>query len=154
MSDFVRTTLDHLAAVLFPTLGKVLGTVLAYLFVGPAELYHLTFIAIALDTLTGLYKAHRLGKLKSHTMRIKLMSKLASYAAAVSGAGLLHHALQTMGLDHATTMFAVKFTLVSIVVTEVLSMWENIAEATGEQVVAKKAFRKFLDQFIDDEERR
>ncbi len=45
-----------------------------------------------------------------------------------------------------------KFVIVSIVVTEVLSMWENVRAITGYDPVAKKAFRKFLDQFSDDDE--
>lgn len=152
MHDFARAALEHLLNVFIPTLGKVLFTVLAYLFVGPAELYHLVAIAVILDTLTGLYKARVQGKLQSHSLRVMLMSKLTSYTVAVSGAGLLHNSALHLGIDGDLTLFAVKFTLVSIVVIEVLSMWENISAVTGMQSPAKKAFAKFLEQFVEEEE--
>ena len=154
MSDFVRLTLERFIEVLVPTFGKVIVTVLAYLFVGPAELYHLAMLAIVLDTLTGLYRAYSQRQLNSHTLRLKLTAKVASYAAALGGAGLLYHSLRHIDIADNTLLFAVKFVLVSIVVTEVLSMWENMREITGHEPVAKKAFRKFLDQFSDQGERR
>lgn len=150
MSDFVNSALDNLTDILAPSVAKVLGLVFAYLFVGPATLYHLAALAIVLDTITGLVKARAQGKLSSHTLRIKTMAKLFSYTAAVAGAGLLHHSLKELGIDGETTLLAVKFTLVSIVVTEVLSMWENIRETTGEKVVARKAFDSLLKPFSED----
>lgn len=152
MSEFVRSALDSLLDILAPSVAKVFGLVLAYLFVGPAVLYHLAAIAIVLDTITGLVKAARNSNISSHTFRVKTMAKLVSYMAAVAGAGLLHHALKEMGIDGTTTLLAVKFTMVSIVVTEVLSMWENVRETTGNKIVAQKAFDRILESFKDDKE--
>ncbi len=154
MRDFSRSVLEHLLDIFIPTIGKVLSAVLTYLFVGPTELYRLVVIAVILDTLTGLYKARVQGELTSHHLRVKLMSKITSYTMAIAGAGLLHHSALYLGVDNEVTLFAVKFTLVSIVVTEVLSMWENVSAVTGMQSPAKRAFAKFLKQFAEEEEQR
>lgn len=149
MLDFVRYALDYLADILVPSVVKVLGLVLAYMFVGPTTLYHLALLAVVLDTITGIAKAVSQKKLSSHTLRVKTMAKLFSYSLAVAGAGILHHALKEIGVDPNTTMLAVKFTLVSVIVTEVLSMWENIQAITGQKPVAAKAFGKLLKSFND-----
>jgi phage-related holin len=149
MLDFARYALDYLADVLVPSIAKVLGLVLAYMFVGPATLYHLALLAIVLDTITGIIKAVSQKKLSSHILRVKTMAKLFSYSLAVAGAGILYHALKELGVDPNTTMLAVKFTLVSVIVTEVLSMWENIQAITGQKPVAAKAFGKLLKSFND-----
>jgi phage-related holin len=149
MLDFVRYALNYLTDVLAPSVSKILGLVLTYMFVGPATLYHLAFLAIVLDTITGIAKAVSRKKLSSHTLRVKTMAKLFSYSLAVAGAGILYHALNELGIDSNTTLLAVKFTLVSIIVTEVLSMWENIQAITGQKPVAAKAFGKLLKSFND-----
>jgi phage-related holin len=149
MLDFVRYALNYLTDVLAPSVSKILGLVLAYMFVGPATLYHLAFLAIVLDTITGIAKAIFQKKLSSHALRVKTMAKLFSYSLAAAGAGILYHALNELGIDSNTTLLAVKFTLVSIIVTEVLSMWENIQAITGQKPVAAKAFGKLLKSFND-----
>ena len=149
MHDFVRSALDYLADVLAPSLAKAFGLVLAYMFVGPAILYHLALLAVVLDTLTGIVKAISQKNLNSHTLRVNTMAKLFGYSLAIAGASILHYALKELGIDPNTTMFAVKFTLVSVIVTEVLSMWENIRETTGHEPVAAKAFDKLLKSFND-----
>lgn len=149
MLDFVRSALDYLADILAPSLAKAFGLVLAYMFVGPAILYHLALLAIVLDTLTGIAKAISQKNLTSHTLRVNTMAKLFSYSLAIVGASILYYALNELGIDPNTTMLAVKFTLVSVIVTEVLSMWENIQEITGQKPVAAKAFDKLLKAFND-----
>ncbi len=149
MSDFVRYALDYIIDVLIPSVHKIIGLVLAYLFVGPATLYHLAVLAIVLDTVTGVVKAIAKKELSSRVMRVKTMAKLFSYGLAVAGAGILYHALKELGIDPNATLLAVKFTLVSVIVTEVLSMWENIQEATGRKPIAAKAFGKLLKSFND-----
>lgn len=149
MLDFVRSALDHLTEILAPSLAKAFGLVLAYMFVGPAILYHLAILAVVLDTLTGIAKAISQKNLTSHTLRVNTMAKLFSYSLAIVGASILYHALNELGIDPNTTLLAVKFTLVSVIVTEVLSMWENIQEITGQKPVAAKAFDKLLKAFND-----
>ena len=149
MHDFVRSALDHLTEILAPSLAKAFGLVLAYMFVGPAILYHLAILAVVLDTLTGIAKAISQKNLTSHTLRVNTMAKLFSYSLAIVGASILYYALNELGIDPNTTMLAVKFTLVSVIVTEVLSMWENIQEITGQKPVAAKAFDKLLKAFND-----
>ena len=149
MHDFVRSALDHLTEILAPSLAKTFGLVLAYMFVGPAILYHLALLAIVLDTLTGIAKAISQKNLTSHTLRVNTMAKLFSYSLAIVGASILYYALNELGIDPNTTLLAVKFTLVSVIVTEVLSMWENIQEITGQKPVAVKAFDKLLKAFND-----
>ena len=149
MLDFVRSALDHLTETLAPSLAKAFGLVLAYMFVGPAILYHLVMLAVVLDTLTGIAKAISQKNLTSHTLRVNTMAKLFSYSLAIVGASILYYALNELGIDSNTTLLAVKFTLVSVIVTEVLSMWENIQEITGQKSVAAKAFDKLLKSFND-----
>lgn len=149
MHDFVRSALDHLTKILAPSLAKAFGLVLAYMFVGPAILYHLAILAVVLDTLTGIAKAISQKNLTSHTLRVQTMAKLFSYSLAIVGASILYYALNELGIDPNTTLLAVKFTLVSVIVTEVLSMWENIQEITGKKPVAVKAFDKLLKAFND-----
>lgn len=149
MLDFVRSALDHLTEILAPSLAKAFGLVLAYMFVGPAILYHLAILAVVLDTLTGIAKAISQKNLTSHTLRVQTMAKLFSYSLAIVGASILYYALNELGIDPNTTLLAVKFTLVSVIVTEVLSMWENIQEITGQKPVAAKAFDKLLKAFND-----
>lgn len=149
MLDFVRSALDHLTEILAPSLAKAFGLVLAYMFVGPAILYHLAILAVVLDTLTGIAKAISQKNLTSHTLRVNTMAKLFSYSLAIVGASILYYALNELGIDPNTTLLAVKFTLVSVIVTEVLSMWENIQEITGQKPVAAKAFDKLLKAFND-----
>lgn len=149
MHDFVRSALDYLTDILAPSLAKAFGLVLAYMFVGPAILYHLAILAVVLDTLTGIAKAISQKNLTSHTLRVNTMAKLFSYSLAIVGASILYYALNELGIDPNTTLLAVKFTLVSVIVTEVLSMWENIQEITGQKPVAAKAFDKLLKAFND-----
>jgi phage-related holin len=149
MLDFARSALNYLVNILVPSVAKVFGLVLAYLFVGPATLYHLAILAFVLDTITGIVKAVSQKKLSSHALRVKTTAKLFSYSLAIAGASILYHALNELGIDANTTMLAVKFTLVSVIVTEVLSMWENIQEITGQKPVAAKVFGKLLKSFND-----
>lgn len=149
MHEFVRSALNYLTDILAPSLVKVFGLVLAYMFVGPAILYHLAILAVVLDTITGIAKAISQKNMSSHTLRVKTMAKVLSYSLAIAGAGILHYALKELGIDPKTTLLAVKFTLVGIIVTEVLSMWENIQEITGQKPVAAKVFDKLLKSFND-----
>ena len=149
MLDFARSALNYLADILAPSVAKVFGLVLAYMFVGPSTLYHLALLAIILDTITGVTKALCQQNLNSRALRVKTMAKLFSYSMAVAGAGILHHALKELGTDPGTTLLAVKFTLVSVIVTEVLSMWENMQAITGQRPLAAKAFGKLLKSFSD-----
>ncbi len=152
MLDFARYALNYLADIVVPSASKILGLLLAYMFVGPTILYHLALLAIVLDTITGVVKAASQKELSSRTLRVKTMAKLFSYSLAVVGASILHHALKELGIDPNTTMLAVKFTLVSVIVSEVLSMWENLQAITGQKSAAIKAFGKLLKPFNDQPE--